>query len=229
MGLTFFVLAYVELFSGGANLPGGPITEFTGAVGNVWYPQWKLIGVYVYHCTLLSLLMCMALMDLDGEKVPRLLIGFGIVFGIAMTCLGIRTWIGMDKHLVEFNLIASLMFAAWGAACGYVAGATISALWRGKLAAVDKVVAKEAFLFERTGKPYSKTENLLSAFTLTGLFLGAQIIFYTLVLSVMARWLLRELSPKQRWENSKIALPIFFGVVAFLILVWDQLEKFSTL
>ncbi|NOY30610.1 MAG: prepilin peptidase [Planctomycetes bacterium] len=68
MGLTFFVLAYVELFSGGANLPGGPITEFTGAVGNVWVPQWELILWYGGHGLLLCFLMCLILMSIDAKR-----------------------------------------------------------------------------------------------------------------------------------------------------------------
>jgi len=78
MGLAFFVLAYLELFSGGANLPGGPITEFTGAVGNVWYPQWELIGVYAYHCTLLCLLICVVLIDMDLQRTPLNFVIFGM-------------------------------------------------------------------------------------------------------------------------------------------------------
>ena len=79
MGLTFFVLAYVELFSGGANLPGGPITEFTGAFDNVWVPQWRLIGVYVFHTALLSWLMSIALIAWDGQSIPLRLIMVGIL------------------------------------------------------------------------------------------------------------------------------------------------------
>ncbi len=68
MGLTFFVLAYIELFSGGANLPGGPITEFVGAVGNVWYPQWRLIAWYGGHCLLLCVLTCFVLIEMDADR-----------------------------------------------------------------------------------------------------------------------------------------------------------------
>ncbi len=68
MGLTFFVLAYVELFNGGANLPGGPITEFVGAVGNVWYPQWKLIAWYGCHCLVLCFLTCWVLINMDADR-----------------------------------------------------------------------------------------------------------------------------------------------------------------
>jgi len=82
MGLAFFVLAYVELFNGGANLPGGPITEFTGAYDNVWVPQWKLIGIYAYHGLLMSWLMSLALIVFDGKKIPRKLLFFGILLSV---------------------------------------------------------------------------------------------------------------------------------------------------
>ena len=65
MGLVFFVLAYVELFTGGANLPGGPMTELTGAADIVWHPQWKVIGAYGYHCVLASAFMVVLLFRLD--------------------------------------------------------------------------------------------------------------------------------------------------------------------
>jgi len=82
MGLAFFVLAYVELFSGGANLRNGPITAFTGAYENVWVPQWKLIGIYAYHGLLMSWLMSLALIIFDGQKIPRKLILFGILLSV---------------------------------------------------------------------------------------------------------------------------------------------------
>jgi leader peptidase (prepilin peptidase)/N-methyltransferase len=67
MGAAFFVLAYVELFSGGANLSGGPITELRGAADIVWNPQWWVIGVYVFHCLLASVLITLSLLRLDGN------------------------------------------------------------------------------------------------------------------------------------------------------------------
>ncbi len=88
MGLAFFVLAYVELFSGGANLPGGPITPFTGAADNVWTPQWPLIGVYAYHGLLLSWLLSLTLIAFDGLKIPQKLLFFGILLSLFAVVLG---------------------------------------------------------------------------------------------------------------------------------------------
>ena len=88
MGLAFFVLAYVELFSGGANLPGGPLSEFTGAVDNFLIPHWPLIGVYASHCLLMSWLASMALIVFDGLKIPLKLLFFGILLSVIFVVIG---------------------------------------------------------------------------------------------------------------------------------------------
>lgn len=67
MGAAFFVLAYVELFSGGKYLPGGPISEASGAMNTVWHAQWPVIAVYAFHVVLASLLMTLTLLRLDGN------------------------------------------------------------------------------------------------------------------------------------------------------------------
>ncbi len=83
VSLMFFVLAYVELFSGGANLPGGPMSYYENAALNVWSPRWPLIGAYVYHCTLLALLVTIALMDSDGSRAPKPFLAAGVAVGVA--------------------------------------------------------------------------------------------------------------------------------------------------
>lgn len=73
MGLTFFVLCYAEVFSGGANLPTGPLTEGRGALENVIEPNWTVLGVYGYHCLVMCILMCLVLIDQDTESIcPQL-------------------------------------------------------------------------------------------------------------------------------------------------------------
>lgn len=87
LGLAFFILAYVELFSGGANLPDGPITEVTGALRNVWYPQWKLLGVYALHGLMISLVVSVALIAIDRQRIPWKLIATGgllVVLGFSI-------------------------------------------------------------------------------------------------------------------------------------------------
>jgi leader peptidase (prepilin peptidase)/N-methyltransferase len=88
MGLAFFALAYVELFSGGANLPGRPAAELTGALHTVWNSDWSVIRVYAYHGTLLALLMAMALIDQDRQRIPWKM----AVFALAIVAVGSYEW-----------------------------------------------------------------------------------------------------------------------------------------
>lgn len=67
MGVIFFALAYLELFRGGANLWGGPMTDLRGAMDIVWNPQWPAIGQYAFHGLLVSVLMVLMLLRLDGN------------------------------------------------------------------------------------------------------------------------------------------------------------------
>lgn len=82
LGAAFFVWAYVELFSGGANLAGGPITEYTGALGNVWVPQWELIGIFAYHGLSLAWLVSLVLIVLDKQRIPLKLLLFGVLLSL---------------------------------------------------------------------------------------------------------------------------------------------------
>jgi leader peptidase (prepilin peptidase)/N-methyltransferase len=86
MGAAFFTLAYVELFSGGGNIPGGPFLEAADSWNTVWNPNWTVLRIYIYHCTLLSLLMAMALIDQDRQRLPwRLAV-------IALTVVAYGSW-----------------------------------------------------------------------------------------------------------------------------------------
>ncbi len=76
MGLVFFVLAYVELFSGGARLLGGTFTNLRGAFDIVWNPQWPVIGMYAYHGLLVSSLMTLVLLRLDKNISVKKFIGW---------------------------------------------------------------------------------------------------------------------------------------------------------
>lgn len=81
MGLAFFVLAYVELFRGGANLRGDTLTNLRGAGDIVWNPQWPVIGLYVYHVLLASCLMTLVLLRLDKNISEKKFLGWSVLIG----------------------------------------------------------------------------------------------------------------------------------------------------
>jgi prepilin signal peptidase PulO-like enzyme (type II secretory pathway) len=82
--MLFLGLAHFELFTGGANLPGGPPRP-EGLSAVLWHVRPAIIGVFVYHATLISLLLCVTLIVWDGFRPPRSLALFGIAFALLVS------------------------------------------------------------------------------------------------------------------------------------------------
>lgn len=72
VGLTFLVLYFVELISGGANLPVRAPNGYAGVLWILFYTKWDLVGFYAYHCTLLCTVFSWGMIGLDANRVPRL-------------------------------------------------------------------------------------------------------------------------------------------------------------
>ena len=69
VGVFFLMLYFVELISGGANLPIRPPNLYRGVVWIVFYTKWDLISIYLFHCALLCMLLTLALIDLDRKRL----------------------------------------------------------------------------------------------------------------------------------------------------------------
>ncbi len=67
--LLFLTLYFVELISGGANIPVRQPNTYSGVVWILMYTKWDLIGMYAYHCLALCVLLSCVLIDMDGERV----------------------------------------------------------------------------------------------------------------------------------------------------------------
>lgn len=70
IGSAFLVLYFVELISGGANLPGRLPNAYTGVTWIVFYTKWDLVRLYLYHCMLICTLFSWAAILRDGHRVP---------------------------------------------------------------------------------------------------------------------------------------------------------------
>ena len=79
--VLFLGLAHVELFTGGANLPGGPETA-SGIDALLWHVRPAMIGLYLYHAALLCLALCLSLIIWDGFRPPRSLVVIGLLIGL---------------------------------------------------------------------------------------------------------------------------------------------------
>ncbi len=85
MGIVFFLLAYLELFRGGANLFGEPLTDLRGALDIVWMPQWRVLGQFVFHALLASAAMTLVLLRRD-QNISRgkLMVGLAVLLALAL-------------------------------------------------------------------------------------------------------------------------------------------------
>lgn len=80
----FFGLAWVELLSGGANLPPSLVVDKALTVHQVFTP-WEaadLVWVYVGHLLLLCTLLAAALIQYDGHRIPKSLFVPALIVGV---------------------------------------------------------------------------------------------------------------------------------------------------
>jgi leader peptidase (prepilin peptidase) / N-methyltransferase len=117
LGLVFLGLAYAELISGGANLPAPPQNLRAGAVWTLWSPAWSLIGLYLYHCVLISVLAALLLIKTDGRSTPVSLVVFGLAAGLAPPILWPQLRAVTAASTGPFSHDAASWMARWVDGC----------------------------------------------------------------------------------------------------------------
>ncbi|QDT72756.1 A24 family peptidase [Lacipirellula limnantheis] len=206
MGTAFFVLAYVELFSGAANLPAA-LADPAGALDSVVFPNWELIILYAYHATLLSLLMAAGLIDQDSQRVPRnfLFLAGAVVCG----ALASESWFLYPERT------RNILINQWKAPCDAAFGASWGALaWLLPLAALRRRSSDSMKRFLR---------NAAIASAIAGGFLGLRPI-----VRIFALWLVGILANRGLKAVSKSRLSpllILWGVTLLHLACWRPLAR----
>ncbi|MEP3480677.1 MAG: prepilin peptidase [Fuerstiella sp.] len=70
VGFAFLILYFVELISGGLNLPGRTPNLYNGVLWILFFTKWDLVGLYVFHFFLFCSLFSWAMIRRDGNRVP---------------------------------------------------------------------------------------------------------------------------------------------------------------
>ncbi|RIK76208.1 MAG: hypothetical protein DCC67_14210 [Planctomycetota bacterium] len=154
MGAAFFVLAYAEVFTGAGNLPG-QLTQRSGAWETVWNPDWALIQLYAYHGLLLSILMTLALIDQDRQRVPWSIIALATV-AVAVCTLA---WPYCHPERTR-----NIRVKQWKA--------PLDALFGAAWAASPWIVWAGVRWFRGQGDAFARGFNALAAGAIVGAFLG---------------------------------------------------------
>ena len=88
VGLIFLLLYFVELISGGANLPGRNPNFYNGVLWILFYTKWDLVGLYSCHCVLICTIISWALIRWDGHRVPPT----SVLFMFAICAVPLFVW-----------------------------------------------------------------------------------------------------------------------------------------
>jgi leader peptidase (prepilin peptidase)/N-methyltransferase len=109
VGSLFLLVGGVEILGNGINLPR-PSPEFARVVLNTNEPQ-PLVATSLVHLVLLSTLVCAAIMEYDGTKVPR----FQLVAPTIVLAIAASLWWPSIHPVIAFHLLgpALLKEYAW--------------------------------------------------------------------------------------------------------------------
>ena len=126
IGLTFLLLFFVELISGGTNLPIRSPYRHAGVLWILFYTKWDLVGLYLYHCFLLCTLFTWAMIRRDGYQVPFKTTAFilGITFILPLLLPHLLPWPYRFDDIHNVNYTAQN--AAITSVLGLLAGGIVS-------------------------------------------------------------------------------------------------------
>ncbi|MBN1912559.1 MAG: prepilin peptidase [Pirellulales bacterium] len=194
---VFFALAWVELLSGGANLPLRAVA-LGKALAATSLTAAELVGVFSYHLLFLSTLLAVALVAYDGHRLwPRASLGVGIVAAMIWPRLHpVALWPGWDDPLV------GLIEAGLGLAVGVTIGLVLDRL------------------FVPRGSP-----GVVSAAGCVGVFLGIQTVVWLsvpLLVILIVQWPFT----RRHSSGSMVPPAVGMAALAFgWLLAWNSLAN----
>ena len=171
VGLLFLLLYFVELISGGVNLPIRRPNDYAGVVWIIFYTKWDMVTIYLFHCAMLSMLLALALIDLDEKRLPKKsLILFALLLAVP-ACL--------FPHLLLVKIPVSgfgVAMPTWAQAPATIVGGVVAGLF-------GAIVIAFAFL-----RGARRVEiHFVLGLMLVGISLGWQAVLETLVITVILK------------------------------------------
>jgi len=205
-GSVFLLFYFVELISGGANLPVRGINMYRGVLWIIMYPKWDLIGLYLYHCFLFCVLLVLALMATDRSRIPGRLLLF--VFAVAILLTVVFPTLALVPVWPAIQL-TSAMAPALNVACGAVAGLMIGWALRWAWREDSRYETSELF-------------SVVPAFGMIGIVLGWQA-----ALSIMTFLCVLMVTRLMVIGRSDQLINCLFAAVLIHHLIWRTMLQWS--
>lgn len=130
IGLLFLLLYFVELISGGTNLPVRPPNWYAGVVWILFYTKWDLVGLYAFHVLVLCALFCWTMIQRDGHRVPARANAFTIMLTAfaVLICPHLLPFASEISSLRGPDLRSTVVVLFSGTAAGLVSGIVLRRL-----------------------------------------------------------------------------------------------------
>lgn len=215
IGLMFLLLYFVELISGGTNLPGRTPNGYAGVLWILFYTRWDLVALYAFHCFVFCALFSWAMIRRDGHRVP--LKSVAITLTIAISCVLLQP--PLLPWAYSAKPTSTITYSLQVAATSMIVGA------------IAAVVLQVALMSTNKFWPTPQTFHFES-WLLAGMALGWQAIVG--VLLMLALWALLQMASRivGNQDGSSTHVHVLVAQPAWLLLpvaifmhhcVWRQL------
>ncbi len=133
VGAIFLLLYFVELISGGLNIPVREPNAYAGVVWILMYTKWDLVALYAYHCLMFCILVAWTLIAFDRNPIPKRSLVVALLMAAIPPILlptllpmaSLHPWAGRGA-------LSSVIELSLGCAAGFAAGQLLA--WGGRLA-----------------------------------------------------------------------------------------------
>ncbi|MCA9237866.1 MAG: prepilin peptidase [Planctomycetales bacterium] len=227
VGAVFFLLAYVEIFTGGANLPGGPLTELPGAWHTVWNPFWPLLATYGQHALLMALLTAIVLFALDEVRAPRALLAAAFVL-IAVAAVGFPAAWRPAATLPGGAPVSGVLMTAIDIGLGALPGLLLAFACRADGRASKRFASKKRRRKQPAKRSSVELSNAGMALALVGAALGLRALPTVAALTAAAAAGLHLATRRQPKRPGLATAAIWIAALGQLI-IWRQLAALTGL
>jgi leader peptidase (prepilin peptidase) / N-methyltransferase len=214
VGLLFLALLYLEIYTGGSNLPLRTPEYYTGALWTIWYPRPDVLSVYGYHCALGFFLTCFVLLAWRGERLPGSLVAAALLVGTIVPLLapGVQQvpWTGATRENPPHQLVPEgVTDAVIGVGAGAVLGAVVGWVGRARRGRVEGPGPRW---------PVPPALDLAAILAVAGAWLGWQAVVSMSLLTALAM----VISPPRLPP-----LILAVGAIAVQLAAWRLLTTFA--
>lgn len=205
----FGSLFLYELVTGAANVPAARMLTHTGILWIILYPKWHVIAIYFFHAAFMSMILVLALIELDREKLK---------WPLAMLLLS--TFALPAVFYMPLQPIPVPEFFSGLIGQHYSVGQPLKILLGGFVGAL--VAAFYTIAFSRTA-----VSTLISSVALAGIVLGWQSVLHVSVLFALLMLITKCIPPLRKIAKERPTV-VFLIAVMIHHPVWKIVfEKFA--